>query len=107
MSFPSDVDGDALRAAVDAGADITRPMIIDFTVAAPDEQTARGIAQLVEAHGFDPSISDDGRGGKWSVYCSKSILASYEAVVEARAQLNKLVEASGGHCDGWTTFGNG
>lgn len=107
MDFPQDADGDSLRLAADGGADMTRPMVIDFTVLAPNEGSARSIAKLVESHGFDPSISDDGRGGTWSVYCSMSMLATYEGVVGIRAQLNTLIESHGGHCDGWVTFGNG
>jgi hypothetical protein len=107
MDFPQDADGDSLRLAVDAGSDMTRPMVIDFTVSAPNESSARSIARLVEAQGFDPSISDDGRGGTWSVYCSMSMLATYDGVVERRSRLNQLVEPHGGHCDGWVTFGNG
>jgi hypothetical protein len=107
MDFPQDADGDSLRLAVDAGSDMTRPMVIDFTISAPNESAARSIATLVEARGFDPSISDDGRGGTWSIFCSMSMLATYDGVVQKRAQLNQLVAPHGGHCDGWVTFGNG
>jgi hypothetical protein len=106
MDFPKDSDGDALRLVVDAGADLTRTMIIDFTVSAPDERAARSIADVVEAQGFDPSISDEGKDGGWSVYCSVSMLATYEGVIEARARLNELSKPYGGHCDRWATFGN-
>jgi hypothetical protein len=107
MDFPHDSDGDGLRGVEDAGADMTRPMIVDFTVATPNERSARNIAELVEAQGFDPSISDDEDGGSWSVYCSISMLLTYDGVVAVQAQLNKLLESHGGHCDGWATFGNG
>ena len=107
MDFPQDSDGDALRMAVDAGADLARPMIIDFTVFAPNERAARSIAELVETQGFDPSISDDENGSAWSVYCSVSMLATYEGVVEVQAHLNELLKPHGGYCDGWATFGNG
>lgn len=107
MEFPQDADGDSLRLAVDAGADLSRSMIIDFTVSAPNEASARAIATMVESHGFDPSIADDGRGGTWNVYCSMSMLATYEGVVAMRSKLTTLSGPHGGHCDGWATFGNG
>ena len=106
MDYPNDADGDALRRVVEAGADMSRSMTIDFSVDAPDERAARVIAELVSAHGFDPSISSNEGNASWSVYCSKSMLATYEGVVSVQAQLNQLVAPHGGTCDGWGTFGN-
>lgn len=107
MEFPDDADGAALRRVSEDGSDMGSPMIIDFTVLAPDEASARAIAALAEAHGFDPSLSDDGGGSKWSVYCSKSMLATHAGVVAEQAALNALAAPRGGRCDGWATFGNG
>jgi hypothetical protein len=106
MNYPDDADGDALRKVVEAGADMSSPMVIDFSVDAPDERIARIIAELASAHGFDPSISCDEDRGSWTVSCSKSMLATYEGVVAVQAQLNELLQPHGGVCDGWGTFGN-
>jgi hypothetical protein len=106
MDYPNDADGDSLRKVVEAGADMSRPMTIDFSVDAPDERTARVIAELVSTQGFDPSISDNGVSGSWSVHCSKTMLATYEGVVAVQAHLNELSGPHGGNCDGWGTFGN-
>jgi hypothetical protein len=105
-AYPQDADGDALRRVVDSGADMSRPMIIDFSVTVPDERTARHVAELVEAHGFDPSISENDGSASWSVHCSKSMLATYDGVVAVQAELEVLVTPHGGFCDGWGTFGN-
>lgn len=105
MDFPADTDGEALRRVSEDGSDMGSPMIIDFTVLAPDERSARAIAALAEAQGFDPSLSDE--GGKWSVYCSKSMLATHAGVVAEQAALDTLANPHGGRCDGWATFGNG
>ena len=107
MEFPDDADGDALRRVAADGADMNSAMIIDFTVLAPDEASARAIAELAEAQGFDPSISDEGGSGQWGVYCSKSMLATHAGVVAEQATLNALAAPRGGRCDGWATFGNG
>lgn len=82
------------------------PMTIDFSINAPNEIAARAIAVLVSAHGFDPSISDNDGRGSWSVYCSKTMVATYDSVVAVQAQLNHLTKSQGGSCDGWETFGN-
>ncbi len=105
-SYPNDADGDALRNVAEDGADMSLPMVIDFSVEVPDETSARRVAEIVAAHGFDPSISDHDDSDSWSVYCSKSMLATYEGVVAVQLELNELSSPHGGTCDGWGTFGN-
>lgn len=104
--FPNDADGDSLRQVAESGSDLSLAMCIDFTIEARDERAARVIADLVSAEGFDPSISDIQGRPSWNVYCSKFMLATYEGVVAAQAQLNALSRAHGGRCSGWATFGN-
>jgi hypothetical protein len=106
MNYPKDSHGDSLRKVAEAGADMSLPMTIDFAVEVPDERAARAIAELVSTHGFDPSISDNGGSSAWSVYCSKTMLATYEGVVAVQAHLNELSKPHAGHCDGWQSFGN-
>jgi hypothetical protein len=106
MRYPNDSDGDALRKVADAGADMSRPMVIEFSVDAADEVVARQIAELVAPLGFLPSISQNEDGNSWSVYCAKAILATYDGVIGVQAQLNELLTPLGANCDGWGTFGN-
>lgn len=106
IDYPDDTDGAELRKVAAAGADMSSPMVIEFSIEAADERSARDIAELVEAQGFDPSISDNEGRGSWSVYCARSMLATYEGVVAVQAELTTLVTAHGGRCDGWATFGN-
>jgi hypothetical protein len=49
----------------------------------------------------------EGGASSWSVYCGKTMLATYEGVVSVQAQLNELGRPHCGNCDGWGTFGNG
>jgi hypothetical protein len=105
-NYPADADGDALRKVAEAGADMGRPMVIDFSVDAADESTARRIAELVAPLGFLPSVSQNEDGNSWSVYCAKSMLATYDGVVGVQAQLNEFLRPLGANCDGWGTFGN-
>jgi hypothetical protein len=106
MDYPNDSDGDSLRRVRDDGSDMSLPMTIDFSVNVANESAARAVADLVAEHGFDPSISDNDGRGSWSVYCSRTMLATYESVVAVRAQLNELTKSHGGICDGWASFGN-
>jgi hypothetical protein len=106
VDYPNDADGDSLRRVASSGSDMAVPMVIDFSVAAPDEASARGVAGAAEPHGFDPSIYENPDNGSWSVYCSKSMLATYEGVVSTRAALNEIARPFGATCDGWASFGN-
>jgi hypothetical protein len=76
MSYPDDADGDALQKVVDAGADMSRPMTIDFSVAAPSEAVAKRAFELAGSLGYVPSLSRDSEGGGWSVYCARLMLAT-------------------------------
>ena len=105
-AYPADADGDALRQVASSGSDMTQPMTIDFSVAAPDEAAARRMAAAAELLGFDPSIYEDPEKRSWSVYCSKSMLATYEGVVAVQGQLNAMAAPHGGRCEGWASFGN-
>lgn len=104
--YPKDSDGAALQQVADSGSDMSQPMIIDFSVAAPDEAAARAVAAAAEALGFDPSIYQDPDSSSWSVSCSKSMLATYEGVIAARAQLDGIARTFASACDGWGSFGN-
>jgi regulator of RNase E activity RraB len=81
-------------------------MVIDFSIDAPEVPTARRIAERVSEHGYDPSIHVSEEDGTVSVYCAKTMLATYEGVIAEQARLNELFESLGGACDGWGTFGN-
>jgi len=104
--FPNDSDGDALRRVARDGADMSQPMVIDFSVLVPNESSAHIVSKLVALHAFDPSIFRDDADGSWSVYCSRTMLATYEDVVRTQAELNSLLRPHAVFCDGWGTFGN-
>ncbi len=85
---------------------MSKPMDIDFAVAVPDEPSARRVAQVVAGHGYAPKPAYDDEDDAWTVYCTKWMLATYEGVVAAQAELDGLSKPFGGFSDGWGTFGN-
>jgi hypothetical protein len=105
-AYPDDADGDALRRVASSGSDMALPMVIDFAVVVANEASARAVAAAVEPLGFDPSIYESPDDGSWTVSCSKSMLATYEGVVAAQAELKEIVRHYGATCDGWASFGN-
>jgi regulator of RNase E activity RraB len=105
-NFPDNADGDALRRLAESGADMTSPMVIDFAVAIPDESTGREIALKAIEIGYKAGVDQDSESSEWSCYCSKSMFATYEDVINCQLELDKIAVAYGGFLDGWRTFGN-
>jgi len=81
-------------------------MVIEFSVHVPDERAARRTAEVVAPAGFDPSIFYHDETDSWSVYCAKEMLVTYDAVIDAQSELNRLLQPHGVYCDGWGSFGN-
>ena len=104
-TFPDNADGDALRRLAENGADLAKPMIIDFAVAIPDESTGRAIALKAIEIGYKTSMGQDSESSAWTCYCSKAMFATYEDVINCQLELDKIAVAYGGFADGWGTFG--
>ena len=104
--YPDDADGDALRRVEEDGADMSQPMKIEFSIDVSSEEKARSLAERIAAIGYAPSIFVDEESGSVSIYCAKSMLATYEGLVAAQFELNKLCAPFAAECDGWITAGN-
>jgi hypothetical protein len=105
-TFPDDADGDALGRVAESGADLTKPMVIDFAVAVPDESTGRAIELKTIEIGYKTTVDQDSESSDWTCYCSKAMFATYEDVINCQLELDKIAVAYGGFADGWGTFGN-
>ena len=106
--FPNDDDGDTLRQLVDNGADLLKPMVIDFQIAMPDEQSAPVLAELAQKLGYRAEVYDSPECSlPWTCECSLTMLATYEDIVGIQAKLAELAKPLGGYPDGWGSFGNG
>jgi len=104
--YPDDDDGEALKRVAADGNDLSRPMPIDFTVVVPDEVPGRRVAAEAEAAGYVPEVYHDDEVDEWVVELTKDMIATYENVVGAQAELGALAAPYGGEVDGWGTFGN-
>ena len=56
---------------------------------------------MVAPVGFDPSIFRHDETDSWSVYCTKEMLATYEAGVVVQSELNRFLQPHGGQCELW------
>src|SRR6188768_361078 len=123
MDYPDDATGEALRGIAADGSDMTKPMSIDFSVSAPNEQAARAIAAAATARGYTVDVSpdedeegdddaEDASGASeadeitWTCNCQRRMVATYDAIVAVQAELDALSEPHGGYSDGWGSFGN-
>jgi Regulator of ribonuclease activity B len=104
--YPDDDDGDALRRVAEHGADMSRPMKIEFSINVPDVERAHSLAEGIAAQGYIPDIFVDDESGSVSIYCAKTMLATHEGVVAAQSELNELCVQFGAECDDWITAGN-
>jgi hypothetical protein len=105
MDYPEDADGDALRRIASGGSDMSKPMEIDFAVTAPDEISARAIAKAAASRGYRTDVERDDTG-TWACYCTRKMIATYNAVIDGQEELDALSRALGGYADGWGTAGN-
>lgn len=102
--YPNDADGDALRRVVLDGSDMSKPMVIDFTVGLLHKPGAEGFATSARAAGYATRVLPDGHA--WDCVCTRAMLATYESVTAAQLELNALADPHDGYCDGWGTWGN-
>jgi len=106
--YPNDADGDALRRIAGDGSDMSKPMLIDFQVAMPDQVSAEKLAKTAEELGYRSAVYESPECSlPWTTECSSRMLATYETVMAAQEELAKLSHPYGGHPDGWGSFGNG
>ena len=115
QEYPDDLDGQVLRSIAEDGNDMTKPMEVEFHVAAPSEEVADAIADAAEQLGYEPHVFfDDGEDAEedeeiidqWTCTCVKVMLLQYDAIMAAQAELDELAKQLGGYADGWGTFGN-
>jgi regulator of RNase E activity RraB len=96
----------ATRTALDQlevdGADLSKEHPVDFLVSAADDATARRIARGAREIGFRTEILA-GRNDSWTVVCTRSMLPTEAAILEAEARLAPVAEEHGGRVAGWGT----
>ena len=104
--YPDDSDGEALRRIESAGSNMSEPMPVDFFVAAPHAEAAASISSLAIRRGYAARADFDEESNSWTVVCSKRMIPTYDAIVDAQAELDALSQPHSGMSDGWGTLGN-
>jgi len=111
--YPDNADGDALRRLLADGSDMSKPMEIEFAMAVPDESAGDAVAERARDLGYEVKVVFDLGEEKvaddppsWTCYCRRDMIATYNAVIAAQAELDELSRPIGGYADGWGSFGN-
>ena len=105
--YPSDDDGDALRRLKGLGADLSKPMEIDFNIAVPNLEAGKIVADAASAIGFSVSLYQDAEDHSWTCDCTRNMVPDYFELLDVLQSLNDISQPHGGYCDGWGSYGNG
>lgn len=129
-AYPDDADGHVLSDMANYGIDMTQPLVLEFPIAAIDEEAAKAIFTSVTALGYEAEVEfDDGEpedsaaeategddedgddededdededaGPSWNVYVTKTMVPDYEEILRIQDELDELAEPLGGYSDGW------
>jgi Regulator of ribonuclease activity B len=106
MNIPHDADGDAMRRVIADGADITRPMTVDFQIDCPDLASAKSIAAKVPPSEFAITIYQDTEDFSVTCECKREMLLDHSELVRIQQQLTDIAKQFGGSCEAWGTVGN-
>ncbi len=121
-TYPDDDDGAVLAELASQGIDMSQPLLIDFPVTAPDEDSATAIAEALVSAGYDTEIVyDDGESEeegeidsdeegfepRWDVYAKVLMIPEYQEIMRIQAELDRLASPFGGKSDGWGVLVDG
>src|SRR5260370_34232855 len=102
MDFPNDADGDALRRVAER-SDMSKPMDIDFAVDVPSKRSGEEVQRVAAQRGFRPTLHFDETDQRWTCYCAKQMVPTYEAGIAAQKELDKPSAAFVGYREHWRT----
>ena len=104
--IPDDNTGQAIKRWAGEGSDLAKPMKIDFLVdVADDVMGARVLSDPVLAD-FNVSVERDDETGRWTCYCTKTMVPDYRAIVGIEAVLTAVAKRHGAGYEGFGSFGN-
>lgn len=115
-NYPDDADGAVLADLAASGIEMSKPLDIEFSVAATGEKSARKILDVLTKKGYEAEIvydegepDDDGEidpddeefGPSWTVVVNVRMVPEYTDIVRIQSELDGLTKSLGGTCDGW------
>jgi hypothetical protein len=92
---------------------MTTPLLVEFPVAAPNEDAANRLLAAMLAEGYECRAEyDDGEGEEldpddeplgpsWSVLATVRMIPAYDELIRVQADLDRIAEPLDGYSDGW------
>ena len=106
VELPNDSDGNALRSLIANGSDLSKEMEVEFMIDVPDRDSGLSFAAIVAHLGFQTSVEMGDKSKRWTCYCSRIMVATYESITEIQKTFEELGGPYNAKPDGWGTFGN-
>lgn len=117
IQYPNDADGNALARIAADGIDMSKPLLIEFAIDAPNEAAANAIAKTLNDKNYKTDIYyDEGEldddvepdsdefGPSWTVYANVEMVPEYKRIIEIQETLDAYAKQHGGTADGWGTL---
>ena len=95
---------DALERMRADGADLSKPLEIDFHVAAPTQQAGQIVASEEERHGFRTRVVEDEGKPSWTIWCTRDLVPTEPTISQFEALLDDIAKPHGGYIDEWGSW---
>jgi len=106
MSWPTDADGDVLRALQDGGFDFSKPTLIDFNVDFQNRPPPPAALNVLSRHYPSLEICEpDGEADGYLLF-QVYALVTYELVMNVQSEVTELMAPFQGECSSWGVFGS-
>jgi hypothetical protein len=106
QDIPDDDTGQAIKRWAAEGSDLTKPMEIDFFLAVDNELLGSKVSSEPDLAGFNVSVEKDDETGRWTCYCTKTMIPDYPTIIEFEALLTAVAKRLGVGYEGFGSFGN-
>jgi hypothetical protein len=85
-----------------AGADLSRVKLVDFSHMFPDERAAHDFLEKCRGLGFRATVSEmEARADEYDVTVSREMVPTCENITETEKELASIAKGFGGYPDGW------
>jgi len=101
--FPLDENGDVLRRMVESGDNLAVARDIDFVIVAPDNASAKKLAEASRSWGFPVEIEHSRvvPALPWEVRVVHNMIPTHEGITDFEQRLEAEAALVGARNDGW------
>ena len=103
LSSALDADARTLKQLEEAGADLSKPHVVEFFLYFPSQRAAEAAAEEIRSLGYAPEVGLPPDSASWLCFAQKQLVPSYEAIAATTEELTRVATNYGGVYDGWGT----